>query len=121
VPLAGPTGAGKTTLTTLIPRFYDPQQGRVLVDSNDVRDLTLESLRGHIGIVFQDTFLFHASIHENLLCARPDATEQAMVAAAKAAYVHDSSPRCRTATTPSSVSAATASRVAKSSASRSRA
>jgi ATP-binding cassette subfamily B protein len=89
VALVGPSGAGKTTLTTLIPRFYDPQQGRVLVDSNDVRDLTLESLRRHIGIVFQDTFLFHASIRENLLYARPDATEQAMIAAAKAAYVHD--------------------------------
>jgi ATP-binding cassette, subfamily B, bacterial len=89
VALVGPSGAGKTTLTTLIPRFYDPQQGRVLVDSNDVRDLTLESLRRHIGIVFQDTFLFHASIRENLLYARPDATERAMIAAAKAAYVHD--------------------------------
>jgi ATP-binding cassette subfamily B protein len=61
----------------------------VLVDSNDVRDVTLESLRRHIGIVFQDTFLFHASIRENLLYARPDATERAMIAAAKAAYVHD--------------------------------
>jgi ATP-binding cassette, subfamily B, bacterial len=89
VALVGPCGAGKTTLTTLIPRFYDPQQGRVLVDSNDVRDLTLESLRRHIRIVFQDTFLFHASIRENLLYARPDATERAMITAAKAAYVHD--------------------------------
>jgi ATP-binding cassette, subfamily B, bacterial len=89
VALVGPSGAGKTTLTTLIPRFYDPQQGRVLMDSNDVRDLTLESLRRHIGIVFQDTFLFHASIRENLLYARPDATEEAMIAAARAAYVHD--------------------------------
>jgi ATP-binding cassette subfamily B protein len=89
VALVGPSGAGKTTLTTLIPRLYDPQQGRVLVDSNDVRDVTLESLRRHIGIVFQDTFLFHASIRENLLYARPEATEQLMIAAAKAAYVHD--------------------------------
>jgi len=89
VALVGPSGAGKTTLTTLIPRFYDPQQGRVVLDSNDVRDLTLESLRRHIGIVFQDTYLFHASIRENLLYARPDATEEAMIASAKAAYVHD--------------------------------
>jgi ATP-binding cassette, subfamily B, bacterial len=89
IALVGPSGAGKTTLTTLIPRFYDPQQGRVLIDSHDVRDVTLESLRRHIGIVFQDTFLFHASIRENLLYARPDASEQAMIAAAKAAYVHD--------------------------------
>jgi ATP-binding cassette, subfamily B, bacterial len=89
VALVGPSGAGKTTLTTLIPRFYDPQHGRVHLDSNDVRDLTLEALRRHIGIVFQDTFLFHASIRENLLYARPDAGQQAMIAAAKAAYVHD--------------------------------
>src|SRR5918999_4641211 len=89
IALVGPSGAGKTTLTTIIPRFYDPQHGRVLVDSNDVRDVTLESLRRHIGIVFQDTFLFHASIRENLLYARPEATEPEMIAAATAAYVHD--------------------------------
>jgi ATP-binding cassette, subfamily B, bacterial len=89
VALVGPSGAGKTTLTTLIPRFYDPQAGRVTLDGHDVRDLTLESLRRHIGIVFQDTFLFHASIRENLLYARPDATEAQMIAAARAAYMHD--------------------------------
>jgi ATP-binding cassette subfamily B protein len=89
VALVGPSGAGKTTLTTLIPRFYDPQQGRVLLDGSDVRELTLESLRRHIGIVFQDTFLFHASIRENLLYARPDASEDEMIAAARAAYVHE--------------------------------
>jgi ATP-binding cassette subfamily B protein len=89
VALVGPSGAGKTTLTTLIPRFYDPQDGRVLLDGHDVRDLTLESLRRHIGIVFQDTFLFHASIRDNLLYARPDASEQEMIAAARAAYMHD--------------------------------
>jgi ATP-binding cassette subfamily B protein len=89
VALVGPSGAGKTTLTTLIPRFYDPQDGRVLLDGHDVRDVTLESLRRHIGIVFQDTYLFHASIRENLLYARPDATEAQMIAAAKAAYMHD--------------------------------
>jgi ATP-binding cassette subfamily B protein len=89
VALVGPSGAGKTTLTTLIPRFYDPQHGRVLIDGHDVRALTLQSLRRHIGIVFQDTFLFHASIRDNLLYARPDATEQELVAAARAAYMHD--------------------------------
>jgi ATP-binding cassette, subfamily B, bacterial len=89
VALVGPSGAGKTTLTTLIPRFYDPQEGRVLLDGVDVRELTLESLRRHIGIVFQDTFLFHASIRDNLLYARPDASEQEMIAAARAAYVHE--------------------------------
>jgi ATP-binding cassette subfamily B protein len=89
VALVGPSGAGKTTLTTLIPRFYDPDDGRVLLDGHDVRELTLESLRRHIGIVFQDTFLFHASIRDNLLYARPDATDAELEAAAKAAYLHD--------------------------------
>ena len=89
VALVGPSGAGKTTLTTLLPRFYDPQEGHVLVDGYDVRGLTAESLRRHIGIVFQDTFLFHASIRDNLLYARPDATDQELYKAAKAAYLHD--------------------------------
>jgi ATP-binding cassette subfamily B protein len=89
VALVGPSGAGKTTLTTLIPRFYDPDEGRLLLDGHDVRDLTLESLRRHIGIVFQDTFLFHASICDNLLYARPEASEEEMIAAARAAYMHD--------------------------------
>jgi ATP-binding cassette subfamily B protein len=89
VALVGPSGAGKTTLTTLIPRFYDPTDGRVLIDGHDARALTLESLRAHIGMVFQDTFLFHASVRDNLLYARPDATEAEMVAAARAAYLHD--------------------------------
>jgi ATP-binding cassette, subfamily B, bacterial len=89
VALVGPSGAGKTTLTTLIPRFYDPQAGRVLLDDHDVRDLSLECLRRHIGIVFQDTFLFHASIRDNLLYARPEAGEHELEAAARAAYMHD--------------------------------
>lgn len=89
VALVGPSGAGKTTLTTLIPRFYDPQAGRLLIDGHDLRELTLESLRRHIGIVFQDTFLFHASIRDNLLYARPDATEDELVAAARSAYMHE--------------------------------
>jgi ATP-binding cassette subfamily B protein len=89
VALVGPSGAGKTTLTTLIPRFYDPHEGRVLFDGHDVRELTLKSLRRHIGIVFQDTFLFHASIRDNLLYARPEATADEMVAAARTAYMHD--------------------------------
>jgi ATP-binding cassette subfamily B protein len=87
--LVGPTGAGKTTVTNLLPRFYDPQLGAVRLDGHDVRELTLESLGRQIGMVFQDTFLFHASIRENLLYARPDATEAEMVAAARAAYIHD--------------------------------
>ena len=87
--LVGPTGAGKTTITNLLPRFYDPQLGAVRLDGYDVRDLTLESLGRQVGMVFQDTFLFHASIRDNLLYAKPDATEAEMVAAAKAAYIHD--------------------------------
>jgi ATP-binding cassette, subfamily B, bacterial len=89
VALVGPSGAGKTTLTTLVPRFHDPQEGRVLVDGHDVRDVTLESLRRHIGIVFQDTFLFHASIRDNLLYARPEASEAELATAAKASYLHE--------------------------------
>jgi ATP-binding cassette subfamily B protein len=88
VALVGPTGAGKSTAVSLIPRFHDPQQGRVLVDGHDVRELTLESLGSHIGIVFQDTFLFHASIADNLRYARPDATDEDLVAAATAANLH---------------------------------
>jgi ATP-binding cassette, subfamily B, bacterial len=88
VALVGPTGAGKSTAVALVPRFHDPQQGRVLVDGHDVRDLTLESLGSHIGIVFQDTFLFHASIADNLRYARPDASDDELVAAATAANLH---------------------------------
>jgi ATP-binding cassette subfamily B protein len=88
VALVGPTGAGKSTAVSLVPRFHDPQQGRVLVDGHDVRDLTLESLGSHIGIVFQDTFLFHTSIADNLRYARPDATDQELVVAATAANLH---------------------------------
>src|SRR5579859_1962750 len=87
--LVGPSGAGKTTLTTLVPRFSDPQSGRVLIDGHDLRALTLESVGRQIGVVFQDTFLFHASLADNLRYARPDATEAELIAAAKAAYLHE--------------------------------
>ena len=89
VAFVGPSGAGKTTILQLVPRFYDPQEGRVLVDGHDVRDLTLDSLRRNIGIVTQETFLFHASIAENLRYGRPDATEADLVAACKAANIYD--------------------------------
>src|SRR5262249_25675651 len=75
VALVGPSGAGKTTITSLVPRFYAPEQGAVMIDGYDVRDVTLESLGENLGLVSQDTFLFHASIRENLLYARPDASE----------------------------------------------
>jgi ATP-binding cassette subfamily B protein len=87
--LVGPTGAGKTTITSMLPRFYDPTHGTVRIDGHDIRDVTLESLGRQMGLVFQDTFLFHASIRENLLYARPEATEEEIVAAARAAYIHD--------------------------------
>jgi len=87
--LVGPSGAGKTTFTHLVPRFADPQAGRILVDGHDLRSVTLESLGRQVGVVFQDTFLFHASLADNLRYARPDATEADMIAAAKAAYLHD--------------------------------
>ena len=89
VALVGPSGAGKTTLTSLVPRFYDPQAGAVLIDGHDIRTVTLESLAGNVGVVFQDTFLFHATVAENLRYARPDAADADLVAAAKAAHLHE--------------------------------
>ncbi|HUY40514.1 MAG TPA: ABC transporter ATP-binding protein [Candidatus Dormibacteraeota bacterium] len=85
----GPTGAGKTTITQLVPRFYDPQEGRVLVDGHDVRTVTLDSLRRHIGIVTQETYLFHDTIESNLRYGKPDATTEEIAAAATAANIHD--------------------------------
>jgi ATP-binding cassette subfamily B protein len=87
--LVGPTGAGKTTVTYLLPRFYDPQAGSIRVDGQDIRDVTLESLGRQIGMVFQDTFLFHTSIRENLLYARPESTDEELFRAARAANVHE--------------------------------
>ncbi|MBV8371470.1 MAG: ABC transporter ATP-binding protein [Candidatus Eremiobacteraeota bacterium] len=85
----GPSGAGKTTITQLVPRFYDPQSGAVRVDGLDVRDVTLASLRENIGIVTQETYLFHDTIAANLRYARPDATDEALSAAARAANIHE--------------------------------
>ncbi|MGH9554008.1 MAG: ABC transporter ATP-binding protein, partial [Terriglobales bacterium] len=85
----GPSGAGKTTITQLVPRFYDPQQGAVRIDGHDLRELSLSSLRSHIGIVTQETYLFHDTIESNLRYARSEATEEEVIAAAKAANIHD--------------------------------
>jgi ATP-binding cassette, subfamily B, bacterial len=85
----GPSGAGKTTITQLVPRFYDPQEGRVLIDGHDVRTVTLESLRRDIGIVTQETYLFHDTIANNLRYGKPDATQAELEAAARAANIHD--------------------------------
>ena len=89
VALVGPSGAGKTSLTYLLARFYDPQEGSIIVDDVDLRDVTLESLSRNIGMVFQDSFLFHASVRENLLYARPDATPEQLEAATSAAHIRD--------------------------------
>jgi len=89
VALVGPSGAGKTSIANLISRFYDPTQGRVLIDGKDVREIQLKSLRDHIAVVLQETFLFNTSVRDNLLFAKLDATEGEMVAAARAAYAHD--------------------------------
>jgi ATP-binding cassette subfamily B protein len=87
--LVGPSGAGKTTITYLVPRFYDPTAGRVLIDGHDLRELDLESVRRNLGVVTQETFLFHTTIRENLLYARENATDEEIVAACKAAHIHD--------------------------------
>ncbi len=85
----GPSGAGKTTITSLVPRFYDPQSGRVLVDGHDLRGVTLESLRGNIGIVTQETYLFHDTVAANLRYGKPGATDAELEAAARAANIAD--------------------------------
>ncbi len=89
VALIGPTGSGKSTVTNLIPRFYDVVNGRILFDGIDIRDLKLDNLRRHIGIVLQDPFLFSQSIAENIAYGRPHASMEEVVAAAKAARAHD--------------------------------
>lgn len=87
--LVGPTGAGKTTLVNLIPRFYDVTQGAVLVDGYDVRSVTQESLRRQIGLVLQDTFLFSTSVRENIRYGRPDASDAEVETAAKISLAHE--------------------------------
>jgi ATP-binding cassette subfamily B protein len=89
VALIGPTGSGKSTIINLIPRFYDATSGAVLVDGQDVRRLQVKSLRSHISIVLQDPFLFNATIAENIAYGQPEASMDAIVAAAKAAHAHD--------------------------------
>jgi len=89
VALVGRTGVGKTTLSDLIPRFYDPAQGRVLIDGTDLRDLSRDSLLSHIAVVTQEPFLFDASVADNILYGRPDAHEEEISEAARAAYIHD--------------------------------
>jgi len=87
--LVGPSGAGKTTITNLIPRLYDFTSGSIQIGGRDIREFTLESLRSHIGLVTQDSYLFNGTIKENLLYASPDATDEEITNACKAAYIHD--------------------------------
>lgn len=89
VALVGPSGAGKTTLTYLIPRLYDPTSGQILLDGHNLRDIKLESLANQIGMVTQETYLFHDTIRTNLLYARQNATDAEIEAACKAANIHD--------------------------------
>jgi ATP-binding cassette subfamily B protein len=87
--LVGPSGAGKTTITYLLPRLYDPTEGQIALDGHDLRDVTQESLARQIGMVTQETYLFHDTVRTNLLYARPDATQDELEAACRAANIHD--------------------------------
>jgi ABC-type multidrug transport system fused ATPase/permease subunit len=89
VAIVGATGSGKSTLIKLIPRFYDPQEGRILVDNYDIKNVKIESLRRQIGIVHQDVFLFPLSIRENIAYGKPSATQEEIENAAKIAKIHD--------------------------------
>jgi len=89
VALVGPTGVGKSTLVSLIPRFYDVTAGQILLDGRDIRELKMDSLRQQISIVLQDVFLFYGTVRENILFGRPNATETEIIAAAQAANAHE--------------------------------
>ncbi len=89
IALVGASGSGKSTLANLIPRFYDVTSGNITIDNTDIRDMTLASLRRHVGIVHQDTFLFSATIRENISYGRPDASLEEITSAAKVARLHD--------------------------------
>lgn len=89
VALVGPSGVGKTTISQLIPRYYDVLEGDITIDGISIKDIQLSSLREHIGVVQQDVFLFYGTIKDNILYGRPDATMAEIIDAAKAAYIHD--------------------------------
>jgi ATP-binding cassette subfamily B protein len=89
VAIVGPSGSGKTTLSMLVPRFYDPTKGEVFVDGHNVKDVTLHSLRRQIGVVFEDSFLFSESVRSNIAYGRPEASDEEIEAAARAAQAHD--------------------------------
>jgi ATP-binding cassette, subfamily B, bacterial len=87
--IVGPSGAGKTTISYIVPRLYDVERGAMRIDGHDVRDLTLQTLADAVGMVTQETYLFHASVRRNLLYAKPDATQEELEAACTAALIHD--------------------------------
>jgi ATP-binding cassette subfamily B protein len=89
VALLGATGSGKTTIINLLPRFYDPSQGRITIDGHDLREVTLDSLRAKIGIVLQETTLFTGTIRDNIAFGKPEASLEEVMEAAKAAAAHD--------------------------------
>jgi ATP-binding cassette subfamily B protein len=87
--LVGETGSGKTTMAYLVARLYEPERGRITIDGTDIRDVTLESLAATVGLVSQETYLFHSSIRDNLRFACPDASDEQVEAAARAAQIHE--------------------------------
>ena len=92
--LIGPSGGGKSTISELIPRFYDPRQGEILIDGVSLRDYTQESIRAHMGIVSQDTILFNDTIRNNIAMGRTDVTDEQIEAAARVANAHDFIMEC---------------------------
>jgi len=89
IALVGETGAGKTTIISLLARFYDPQRGRILIDGHDIRNVTLKSLRKQMGIMLQDTFIFSGTVADNIRYAKPDATMDEVIKAAKTVNAHE--------------------------------
>src|SRR5262249_25021617 len=87
--LLGATGSGKSTIIHLLPRFYDPTEGRITIDGHDLREITLESLRANVGLVLQESFLFSATLRENIAYGRPLATMEEVVEVARIANIHD--------------------------------